>query len=215
MKGTMKGLIHAQRKQKRRYSPRWPIGNTQTATTVAKLTLLSVRKWKLAIKERTLGVNSIKRRYVYLVVCFFLICSADAATPNPLSYLCIGEQATGFGMNAKTHSWAVREFRPRRYVIRAPLKGPNAPSGASSSVMAVYEFGKVDQASATAFCDKDFNEKGFLFCQGLGEEFNFNRQTLRFVHWFPHGFIEPPDFTIWGKEGEATPFMEIGTCSAI
>jgi hypothetical protein len=81
--------------------------------------------------------------------------------------------------------------------------------------MAVYEFGKADPADVTAFCDKDFNEQGFLFCQGLGENFNFNRKSLRFVHWFPFGYIDPPGASFWGKEGEATPFMEIGTCSAI
>ena len=95
------------------------------------------------------------------------------------------------------------------------IKGPNAPSGAYTAVIAVYEVGKVDAANFKAFCEKDYNEKGFLFCSGFGEDFNFNRQTLRFVHWFPYGYIDPPGFDLWGKEGDATPFMEIGTCTAI
>jgi len=162
-----------------------------------------------------LAVNWLKPRHAYPMACFFcLICNAEAASPSTTSYLCIGEQATGFGMNAKSHSWTTQKFRPRKYVIRAPIKGPNAPGGANTAVMAVYEFGRVDAADFTALCDKDFNEKGFLFCQGLGEDFNFNRQTQRFVHWFPYGYIEPAGFSFWGKEGEATPFIEIGTCSA-
>jgi hypothetical protein len=149
------------------------------------------------------------------VSCFLFACSAEAGASDIASYLCTGEQATGFGMNSKTHAWTVQKFRTRKYIIRAPIKGPNAPGGAYAAVVAVYEVGKVDAANATAFCDKDYNEAGFLFCSGLGEDLNFNRQTLRFVHWFPYGYIDPPESSFWGKEGEATPFMEIGTCTAI
>ena len=122
----------------------------------------------------------------------------------PRATLCTGEQATGFGMNPKTHAWTAQHFRPRKYVFRAPIKGPNAPNRALTAVVAVYEVGKVDAANATAFCDKDHNEAGFLFCSGLGEDLNFNRQTLRFVHWFSYGYIDPPGSSFWGKEGEAT-----------
>jgi len=166
-------------------------------------------------RESSLAVNLLNRRYAYGMAYFLLISSAHAASPSTTSYLCIGEQATGFGISDKSHSWTIQKFRPRKYIIRPPIKGPDAPSGANAAVMAVYEFGKVDAGDITAFCDKDFNESGFLFCKGLGENLNFNRQTLRFVHWFPHGYIDPPSSSFWGKEGEATPFMEIGTCAAI
>ena len=82
----------------------------------------------------------------------FAWCAQAADTAN---YLCTGEQATGFGMNPKTHAWTAQKFRPRKYVIRAPIKGPKAPGGALTAVVAVYEVGKVDAANVKEFCDKD------------------------------------------------------------
>jgi hypothetical protein len=78
--------------------------------------------------------------------------------------------------------------------------------------MAVYEVGATD--SFPLFCKDDFNGAGYLFCSGIGDEFRFNRGTLRFVHSFNFGCIDPPD-SFWGKEGEATPFIEIGKCSPV
>ena len=77
----------------------------------------------------------------------------------------------------------------------------------------VNEVGDTDRIH-DKYCDKGFNEAGLLFCSGLGEEFHFNRTTLRFVHYFPFGHIEGPN-SFFGKEGEATPYMEIGTCTPI
>jgi hypothetical protein len=67
-----------------------------------------------------------------LVIAFNACATAAAAT----SYLCIGEQATGFGMNEKSRSWTVQRFQPRKYVIKAPVKGPTAPGAANTSVFA-------------------------------------------------------------------------------
>lgn len=152
-------------------------------------------------------------RVSFAIACSLAACLAYAA-PAPTTYLCLGAQATGFSIDKRTHEWKADIFKTRKYVIKLPVKGNGAPSGASTAVMAVYEIGKTDQADATAFCDKDFNDQGFLFCQGLGEDFNFNRQTLRFLHSFPYGYIEPPKSSFWGPEGSATPFLEIGSCSA-
>jgi hypothetical protein len=74
----------------------------------------------------------------------------------------------------------------------------------------VYEFGG-DQVVPLAFCPKTFNDIGSLFCEALGEEFKFNRKTLRFLHSLPFGYIDPPNGFFEG----ATPFLEIGTCSRV
>lgn len=148
------------------------------------------------------------------IACSICACLVGAA-PAPTTYLCVGEQATGFSMDQRSHKWKADAFRPREYVIKLPVKGDGAPSGASTAVLAVYEIGNSDPFDATAFCDKDFNDEGFLFCQGLGDDFKFNRQTLRFLRSFPFGYIDPPKNSFWGPEGSATPFLEIGTCSAL
>lgn len=135
-----------------------------------------------------------------------------ADPPQTQSFLCIGEHATGFTMDKKSRKWAATQFNTRRYIVKTPGKGPNAPSGAFTSAMAVYEFGQ-DDGAPTALCEKPFNQVGALFCSGE-EDFNFNRKTLRFMHSFVHGYIEPPGGW-FGPEGSAEPLIEIGTCSAI
>jgi hypothetical protein len=156
-----------------------------------------------------------KTRILVRAVALAAYCGIAASASPVTSYLCIGELSTGFAMNAQSHKWNRVNFNPNRYVIKAPTQGPNAPSGALTSPMAVYEFGKTGVGEETAFCGGDFNAEGYLFCSGLGEDFNFNRQTLRFIHAFPHGYIEPSKSSFWGPEGSVTPLLEIGSCTAI
>jgi hypothetical protein len=130
-----------------------------------------------------------------------------------VNYVCVGQEATGFRMNKQTHEWNTENFRTRKYVIRSPKKGPNQTQGANESVLEVSEVG--NEKSIPMYCKADFNQGGYLFCSGLGENFNFNRETLRFLHYFPFGYVDPPTGSFWGDEGEATPFIEIGKCSAI
>jgi hypothetical protein len=141
------------------------------------------------------------------------ICNAEES--STVEYLCIGDSATGFAMDQKTKSWSTKSFRGRKYVVKAPVKGENAPSGAYNSVMAVYQTGAAGPADALAFCDKDFNSVGTLFCEGLGDTFHLNRQSLRFIRYFPFGYIETYKDSFFGPEGSATPFMEIGKCEQI
>jgi hypothetical protein len=131
------------------------------------------------------------------------------------SYLCIGEQVTGFAMNKNTHVWAARSFQPKRYVIKVPDKSSKAPSGAFTSAMAVYEFGNTDEYQQPMLCKKDFSEAGNLFCSGLGDNFEFNRKSLRFLHSLTHGYVHTSEDSFFGPEGDVTPFIEIGTCSII
>jgi hypothetical protein len=126
------------------------------------------------------------------------------------SYLCIGNDATGFSPDEKSKKWVVTRYNTRKYVIKAPYKGEGAPSGSLSAVLAVYEFGG-DQVYPEAFCEKGFNDIGSLFCQGLGTDFKFNRATKRFIFSFPFGYIDPPKGFFEG----AAPYFEIGTCSPV
>jgi hypothetical protein len=136
--------------------------------------------------------------------------TAYAGSP---SYLCIGDQSTGFSMN-KHGGWGATSFRTGRYVIRVPDKGPDQPGAAEHSAMAVYNFGD-NEPRDYIYCTDDFNAAGYLFCKGVQERFSFNRKTLRFVHWFIDGYIDPPHQGLSESDGSARPFIEIGTCSQI
>jgi hypothetical protein len=141
--------------------------------------------------------------------------SAGPAWPtssDARSYLCIGERATGFAYDKRTKRWSPANFTAHRYIVKKPVIGPYSPSGALNSAMAVYEFGQVDETTPLEFCEKDFNEIGCLFCSGWGDNFDFSRKTMKFIRSLAHGYIEPADQNIF--EG-ATPFIEIGSCSAI
>jgi hypothetical protein len=116
-------------------------------------------------------------------------------------------------LNARTGEWTVSRFRERQYLIRSPKQGPDVPVIAQTSAMAVYVVG--DQDWTPMYCKDSFNSDGYLFWEGLGDDFKFNRKTLRFVHSFPFGYIDPPAGSFWGPEGAATPFIEIGTCSRV
>jgi hypothetical protein len=137
--------------------------------------------------------------------------NALAASAAADSFLCIGDQATGFAQSQRNGRWNVQNFHPRKYVIRTPIVGPTEPSGAAKAVLMVYEVGKVGKGEFVAFCNSTFNEIGLLGCEGMGESFWFSHKTMRFIHWLPFGYLDAPD----GFFAGATPFMEIGTCSGI
>jgi hypothetical protein len=137
-----------------------------------------------------------------------------AAPSQGTSYLCAGDAVTGFALDKNTHTWGVSQFRPRKYRIKPPTKDrPGATIGEINAVMIVNEVGDPDRTN-DKYCDKDFNQGGILFCSGAGDDFHFSRTTLRFVHYFPYGYIEGPN-SFFGKEGESTPYLEIGTCKEV
>jgi hypothetical protein len=67
---------------------------------------------------------------------------------------------------------------------------------------------------AMVLCKDDFSESGFLFCQGLGGEFRFNRRNGRFLNVYLLGYFNVvPGTNKITDESSDTPFMEIGKCS--
>lgn len=137
---------------------------------------------------------------------------AVAGAAESTSYICNGKQAIGFAIDKRTHAWLPTQFNSRQYVIRVPKRGADQPSGALTAVFAVYEVGQSD--FGPLFCDEGFNSAGYLRCSGLGDTFLFNRKTLRFEHWLPYGYVDPPG-SFWSPEGSTTPFIEIDTCAPI
>jgi len=125
------------------------------------------------------------------------------------AWVCIGAMSGGFAPNRDTHRWELRAFPPGRYVV---TKGTNAT--AQKFPWEVRLFGAPDDA-VLAFCERDFDAKIHdLACTtGLGSNFFFNRQTLRFTLISASaGYINSGAADL----GELPPpTIEIGECSAV
>jgi len=51
-----------------------------------------------------------------------------------------------FGEKTRNHTWSVKSFRPQKYVVRAPITGPNAPIDTNASAR------NGSRPSAYSFC---------------------------------------------------------------
>ncbi len=144
-----------------------------------------------------------------------MLCTAMAAHGEEApveAYLCKGQRVTGFVLNKKSGRWEAARLPPKQYRIQVPDRGPGAPLIGRDSVLVVVEVGDGDW-SDSRFCKVGFDAAGELHCSGWGDEFYFNRDTGRFLHVFPHGYIEGANNPYFGAEGEAPPFLEIGRCA--
>jgi hypothetical protein len=116
------------------------------------------------------------------------------------SYLCIAENSVGFSFNKTQQKWINTNFKVegKKYLL-------------SKSKQGNWEWKKFGEQNTYASCKSDFNEYGYLTCQELNT-INFNKNNLRFQNYYPIGYINKG---VVGNEGEDTPSIEIGKCSAI
>ena len=131
-------------------------------------------------------------------LCALLYSFANAA--RPISYLCVTEMSTGFRGEENTGKWRVANFKERKYIVFEPKPG--------SVELSVRQIGS---ANPIAQC-KSAPEWGgdALHCFG-GEEFWMDTRNLRFTVTYPHGYWNTAQKMATG----GTPFVAIGTCSAL
>lgn len=124
------------------------------------------------------------------------------------AYLCISETASGLYFDKPAQTWAPAAFRnARKYVFRQkkPEDDVNMPWPWS---WALFPFGSTQ---AWAVCGKDFEPSELTQeCNGI-YEFAFSKKTLRYQIYYKYGFAYPSS----KSEGDDTPYIEIGTCSAL
>jgi hypothetical protein len=147
---------------------------------------------------------------------------------SPTSFLCISTQSTGFAYDNARHEWSVARFEAgEKFIVRRVTRDTIAEFEGGiqvplASAWAVWRFGN-DKAPA-AQCKNDFAENGMLFCEGQPQlQFQFSRKTQRFILGTVYGYVfgavsAPANFgapPINWPEGSSTPFIAIGTCSAI
>jgi len=149
-------------------------------------------------------------KLLFLKIVLFLTISGAAQAQEIEAFLCIPNAATGFHYNEKNNEWETTSFNvDHKYlIIRAPLDylGPWA-----GSAWIVKKFGENDVFMG---CENDFNEPGFLFCEGFVADISFNRFNLRYLYSYMVGYYNSATPTN-AKEGRDTPVVEIGTCSPL
>jgi len=127
------------------------------------------------------------------------------------SYLCIADQAAGFSFNKGQKKWSATTFNATEKFI---IKRQSAEQKIfyKNAAWVVTRFGS--SSGLLANCEKDFNDVGMLFCEGI-VNFHFNKKNMRFLSTFAIGYVSyiPGDELL--DEGKNTPSMNIGACSLI
>ena len=140
-----------------------------------------------------------------------IIAAAMLAVPvqaSAESWLCIPDMATGFRYDKILRKWTQSTFQTDGE--RMIIKKASDPQVRYE----VREFGK-DDTLPLARCQKDFTEYGFLKCEGILSEFKFNKKNMRYIRTYLAGYVEIIPGNTFMKEGNDTPLIEIGRCSAI
>jgi hypothetical protein len=132
---------------------------------------------------------------------------ANAQGAGPETFLCVADKATGFSFNKVTKEWASTNFRASAKHLITRSKQTDVS----------WEVKEVGDKSAYTICAKDFNSNGNLICQGFGNEFRFNRNSLRYMNVYLIGYWTDgnPRSSVGGEEGGNTPSIEIGKCSPL
>ena len=122
------------------------------------------------------------------------------------SYLCVADSAAGFSFDKANKTWRHANFRTDKKYILSRSKQPGV-------AWDVKDFGV-----PVATCKSNFNDRGFLFCQGFGYEFRFNKNNSRFMIAYLIGYWSDSPVqkgSLSSDEGANTPSIEIGKCSPL
>ena len=124
------------------------------------------------------------------------------------SLLCVEQKKTGFALGSWSHEWEIAKFENyKRLVLRAPTDAER--DAQPSRVWMVAPEGK---DFAVAECLADFGANGLLECTG-DLRVTINKTNGRFQSYYQPGYVA-------GRagqavtEGELTPYLSIGTCTA-
>ena len=116
------------------------------------------------------------------------------------SYVCIPEKSTGFTFNKAARQWDVARFgvERKKYFVKND-KGS-------------WRWLESEDSDRSPVTCNDFNPYDSMSCTGF-YEIVFNRKSLRFQKIYGEGYVSNPEAVGTDKEGAATPYFEIGTCS--
>jgi hypothetical protein len=119
-------------------------------------------------------------------------------------YLCVPDGMTGFSFDKSKKAWVKTNFTVNYKYLIAPAKNGKD----------TWAITRVGEKEPFGWCEKDFNDGGFLFCDPMGGEFKFNKLNGRYLAATTLGYYAVgPD--MWAKtdEDSSDVEMEIGKCS--
>jgi hypothetical protein len=135
-----------------------------------------------------------------IVLAILLLLSPTAI--HAASYLCVSDMATGFAYDKQHFAWRPQTLRATaKYVITR------------SEVNQKWIVRETGQTLSDAVCEGDITEYGTLRCEGI-IEFRMNTKSLRFVTAYLFGYWSDNIPGLPDKEGDNTPSIEIGKCTA-
>jgi len=169
--------------------------------------------------------DTMVKRLAVLIVGLSAVLPAAEAAPPAGPFLCIVDQTTGFAFSRQSKSWHSASFAAGQKLIlkRTDKSLHEAMPGVSipvSGAWAVWDFGDDHWPHYT--CQTDFSQFGVLWCESpVGERFSFNVSNHRFISDSLVGYVQvgmPGNVGVDGKqlpEGSNTPYIAIGTCTAL
>ena len=154
------------------------------------------------------------------VLLLLLIAPLHAVPQTSDSYLCIPDLSTGF--KYKDGEWQTVRFNvaEEKYVLRKrKRKRKEKHPIYSDSKWLIFRFGETTPAGG---CDKGFDSSGLIACSYyLYGDFRMNRGTGRYQAIYWPGYVDSQSADAANldpeaqRDGEDTPSMTIGRCSAI
>jgi len=133
-----------------------------------------------------------------IIAAIIAVAAHDAVAA--VSYICTPGNSTGFTFNKAARQWDVARFDVvgKKYFVKND-KGS-------------WQWLEAQDSDRSPVRCGDFNNYDTLSCAGL-YEITFNRKSLRFQKIYAEGYVTGLDVAGTDKEGAATPYLEIGTCS--
>ena len=130
-----------------------------------------------------------------LSVCLLMLCSCSVMAEQ---YMCIPEASGGLSYDTKTKSWKASNFDTgRNYIVI--IKDKENPSYAATVTY-------LNETLASYFC-KEESSVNALVCSSFLGQFNFSKDTLRYVESYMFGYVQ-------GKDNKYNaPKITVGTCS--
>ena len=143
------------------------------------------------------------------VTAVLLCCLLTTLASADDSYLCVSDMSTGFRYNKALDKWEIANFitDEDKYIVSRSIDKNIA-----------WEVKRIGESSELAFCKKDFNKYGFLYCES-NIIFKMNKLNLRFLKIYPTGYYNSSsknnqDIVLY-KDGSSKPYIEIGRCSPV
>ena len=134
------------------------------------------------------------------------VCSTSSSAVAQDAYLCAADAATGMSYSEATKQWQPTTFNSAdtKYLFRKARDGEKF--AAIEYKWALFPLGSLVPIT---WCKGDFTETGTIFCPAVVALY-LNRNNLRYQLVHQIGYVAPE-----GREGSATPYIEIGRCSPV